>query len=185
MTSPSAPTVAGSTPSVALGRAGLRQLHASLLAHAPDQAITILQEAGYAAGPDLYATFSAWLPGRAGVDRPEDIDAAAFADVLSEFFTAHGWGPVAAAPIGRALALDSTDWAEADPGTAQIPMCFLSAGMLADFIGRVSGETVAAMEVECRSKGDERCRFLTAHPDVLQQVYEQMTQGKGYEEALA
>jgi len=44
---------------------------------------------------------------------------------------------------------------------------------------------VAVMEVECRSKNDARCRFLSAAPDTLQQIYEQMTQGKSYEEALA
>jgi len=40
------------------------------------------------------------------------------------------------------------------------------------------------MEVECRSRNDERCRFLTAAPDRLQEVYEAMTQGKTYEAAL-
>ena len=83
-----------------------------------------------------------------------------------------------------ALALDSTDWVEAEPGTSQTPMCFFSAGMLADFLGRVSDEPVSVMEVECRSRGDERCRFLSATPDVLQRVYEAMTEGRSYEEAL-
>jgi hypothetical protein len=41
------------TPSV------VRQLHASLLSRAPDQAIAILQEAGYAAGEGLYREFAA------------------------------------------------------------------------------------------------------------------------------
>jgi hypothetical protein len=40
------------------------------------------------------------------------------------------------------------------------------------------------MEVECRSRGDERCRFLSATPEMLEQVYERMTQGRSYEEAL-
>ena len=89
-------------------------------------------------------------------------------------------------PVGTgALALDSDDWAEAEPGTSQAPMCFFSAGMLADFLGRLSEETVAVMEVECRSKGDARCRFLSATPDVLEKVYNEMTQGRSYEEALA
>jgi hypothetical protein len=41
------------------------------------------------------------------------------------------------------------------------------------------------MEVECRSKGDARCRLLSASPDTLQQIYVAMTQGKSYEEALS
>ncbi len=137
----------------------LRQLHASLAAHAPDQLVTILQESGYAA------------------DR--------LAETLSEFFTSGGWGTVSMSPVGiGALALDSSDWAEAEPGTAQSPMCFFSAGMLADFLGRLSDETVAVMEVECRSRGDERCRFLSATPEVLERVYNDMTQGRTYVEAL-
>ena len=85
---------------------------------------------------------------------------------------------------GAALALDSSDWAEAEPGTAETPMCFFSAGMLADLMGRVSGETVAVMEVECRSRGDSICRFLSASPETLQEVYEKMTGGMSYAEAL-
>ncbi|HXE84258.1 MAG TPA: V4R domain-containing protein [Gemmatimonadales bacterium] len=157
----------------------LRQLHASLATHAPEQAITILQEAGYAAGEGLYKAFTA-------VNNPADLDADLLAPTLSEFFTSGGWGAVAVTPVGTgALAVDSSDWAEAEPGTSETPMCFFSAGMLADFLGRLSEETVAVMEVECRSKGDERCRFLSATPAVLEKVYTEMTQGRSYEDALA
>ena len=156
----------------------LRQLHASLAAHAPDQAVTILQEAGYAAGEGCYRAFAA-------VNNPKDLDADLLAETLSEFFTSNGWGTVTMSPIGTgALALDSRDWAEAEPGTSQTPMCFFSSGMLADFLGRLSDETVSVMEVECRSKGDERCRFLSATPEVLEKVYNEMTQGRSYAEAL-
>jgi bacteriochlorophyll 4-vinyl reductase len=157
----------------------LRQLHASLATHAPEQAITILQEAGYAAGAGLYTAFTA-------ANNPAELDADLLAPTLSEFFTSGGWGAVTVTPVGTgALAVDSSDWAEAEPGTSQTPMCFFSAGMLADFLGRLSEETVAVMEVECRSKGDGRCRFLSATPAVLEKVYTEMTQGRTYEEALA
>jgi|SRR5438128_1814179 len=170
---------------LAIGRGALRQLHTSLLTHAPDQAITILQEAGYASGEGVYRSFCEWLPGQAGVAKPEDLDTAVFNDVLAAFFQSAGWGTLTVEPIGSgALAVDSTDWVEAEPGTAQMPMCFFSSGMLADFLGRLSGETLTAMEVECRSRNDARCRFLTATPAVLQRVYEEMTQGKSYREAL-
>ncbi|PYP40482.1 MAG: hypothetical protein DMD48_03290 [Gemmatimonadetes bacterium] len=156
----------------------LRQLHASLAAHAPDQLVTILQESGYAAGEGLYTAFAA-------EHSPTALDADRLAETLSEFFTSGGWGTVSMSPVGiGALALDSSDWAEAEPGTAQSPMCFFSAGMLADFLGRLSDETVAVMEVECRSRGDERCRFLSATPEVLERVYNDMTQGRTYVEAL-
>jgi hypothetical protein len=51
-------------------------------------------------------------------------------------------------------------------------------------MSRVSGEPVAVMEVECRSRGDGMCRFLSASPATLQEVYEKMTTGMTYVEAL-
>jgi predicted hydrocarbon binding protein len=173
------------TAPLTVGREALRQLHSSLTSRAPDQSIAVLQETGYAAGEGTYRAFAAWLPGRAGVERPEDLDADLLTEVLSGFFAHSGWGTLTMSPVGPgAFAVDSTDWAEAEPDSAQTPMCFFSAGMLADFLGRLSGESVAVMEVECRSRGDARCRFLSATPEVLQQVYERMAQGEGYEQAL-
>ncbi|MGH7673354.1 MAG: V4R domain-containing protein [Gemmatimonadales bacterium] len=179
------PSAGAAGSGLTVGRGALRQLHASLQSHAPDQAVAVLQEAGFAAGEGTYRAFSAWLPGRTGVDRPEDLDADRLNEILSDFFADSGWGTLSMSPLGTgALVVDSTDWAEAEPGTAETPMCFFSAGLLADFLGRLSGETVAVMEVECRGRGDTRCRFLSATPEVLQQVYERMTQGIGYAEAL-
>src|SRR6266704_1542903 len=60
----------------------------------------------------------------------------------------------------------------------------LEAARLNDVLGRLSGETVAVMEVECRSRHDPRCRFLSGAPDTLNVVYDQMTQGRSYVEAL-
>jgi len=149
------------------------------MSRAPDQAIAILQEAGYAAGEGLYRAF-------ADAHSPTDLDADLLAETLSEFFANGGWGTLTMSPVGTgALALDSSDWVEADPGTSETPMCFFSAGMLADLLGRLSDEPVSVMEVECRSRGDARCRFLSATPEVLQRVYEGMTEGRTYEEALS
>ena len=173
------------TPGLTIGAGGLRQLHHSLTQYAPDSAITVLQEAGYASGEGVYQAFCRWLGTHAGTEHPEELDAANFGGALSDFFEASGWGALSVAPVGgAALALDSSDWVEADPGTADMPMCFFSAGMLADLMGRVSGETVAVMEVECRSRGDSICRFLSASPATLQEVYEKMTAGMTYAEAL-
>lgn len=167
-----------------IGRAALHQLHQSLLRDAGDQAVPILQESGYAAGEGVYEAFCAWLPTQ-GVRRPEDIEAAKLGDVLSDFFQAHGWGSLGIVPMGpAAIALDSSDWVEADAGTAETPMCYFSSGMLADFLGRLSGQPVAVLEVECRSRNDGRCRFLSGSPDTLNTVYEQLTQGRSYAEAL-
>jgi hypothetical protein len=48
----------------------------------------------------------------------------------------------------------------------------------------MSDGMVAVMEVECRSRGDGRCRFLAGAPETLGLVYERMAQGMGYGEAL-
>ena len=78
---------------LAIGRGALRQLHQSLLTRAPDHAIAILQEAGYAFGDGTFQAFCAWLPGATGIARPDEIDTAQFNSVLSEFFAELRRGP--------------------------------------------------------------------------------------------
>jgi hypothetical protein len=41
------------------------------------------------------------------------------------------------------------------------------------------------MEVECRSAGSPRCRFLLGSADVMTQVYDEMSRGTGYEAAVS
>ena len=179
---PSAPST---TDALTIGRAALRQLRVSLLRDAPDVAVPILQDVGFAAGGGVYEAFCAWVPGETGVTRPDELDAGRLNDVLAAFFRAIGWGSMTIAQLGNAaLAVDSSDWAEAEPGSADTAMCFFTSGMLSDFLGRLSGEPVAVMEVECRSRNDARCRFLSGSPDTLNAVYEQMSQGRSYAEAL-
>jgi hypothetical protein len=40
------------------------------------------------------------------------------------------------------------------------------------------------MEVECRSCNDARCRFLAGSPQTLQAVFDAMTSGKDYRQAM-
>lgn len=171
---------------VGLGRRALQQLRASLERDTGLQAASYLQEAGFAGGEELFAVYSAWLGQTHGVQEPGQLDADHLSDVLSRFFSETGWGTLTVSQLGEAaLALDSDDWAEATEGAeASYPSCHLSCGLLADFMGRMAGETVAVMEVECRSKGDARCRFLAGSPDTLAALYDRMSQGMGYEEGL-
>ena len=84
------------------------------------------------------------------------------------------------------MTIDSGDWSEADPASAmQFPGCYFSSGLLADFFGRIASAPLAAMEVECRSMGHQRCRFLLGSAETMQHVYEGMTQGADYDSALA
>jgi predicted hydrocarbon binding protein len=141
-----------------------------------------LQEAGYAAGEATFRAFSAWLPQAAGVDLPSDLAAPRLAEILSQFFVLLGWGAVQVTAIGEAaIAVDATAWAEATPETPlEFPSCFFTAGLLADFMGRLAEASLAVMEVECRSKGDARCRWLVGAPETLSALYERMTQGADY-----
>jgi hypothetical protein len=173
------------TNGLSLGHGTLKALRQSLLSHASDQAIAVLQETGFASGDGVFQAFGDWLRAQHGIAGPEELDAAQLNEALSGFFQSNGWGSLALSPLGGgALAVDSPDWVEAEPGTSQVPMCFFSAGLLADFLGRLAGETVAVMEVECRSRSDGRCRFLSASPETLERVYQAMTAGRTYEEAL-
>jgi predicted hydrocarbon binding protein len=181
------PNASDATPSgLRLGRRVIHQLRASLERDAGLQAATHLQEAGFAGGEELYQVFAGWLADRHGVRQPSDLDVQFLGDVLAEFFSEQGWGRLQAVPLGPAvLALDSTDWAEAtDERQGDYPSCHLSCGLLADFLGRMSQGQVAVMEVECRSRGDARCRFLAGAPESLSAIYERMSQGSGYLEAL-
>jgi predicted hydrocarbon binding protein len=141
-----------------------------------------LQEAGYAAGEATYHAFAAWLPQVAGVEHPADLASPRLAEVLSQFFTSLGWGAIRVTAAGEAaVAVDADQWAEASPeAQLQYPSCFFTSGMLADFMGRIANASLAVMEVECRSKGDPRCRWLVGAPETLTAIYEHMTQGADY-----
>jgi predicted hydrocarbon binding protein len=141
-----------------------------------------LQEAGYASGEATFAAFAAWLPQVAGVEHPGDLAAPRLAEVLSQFFTLLGWGAIRMTPAGEAaVAVDADQWAEAAPeARLQYPSCFFTSGMLADFMGRMANASLAVMEVECRSRGDARCRWLVGAPGTLTAIYDHMMQGADY-----
>jgi predicted hydrocarbon binding protein len=180
-----APDIDAPRTGLRLGRRVIHQLRASLERDTGLQAATYLQEAGFAGGEELYAAFTGWLARTRGVDQPADLDVRYFGEVLADFFAEQGWGRLTATPLGPVLALDSSEWAEAlDERQGEFPSCHLSCGLLADFLGRISRDLVAVMEVECRSRGEPRCRFLAGAPETLSILYDRMAQGSGYLEAL-
>lgn len=142
----------------------------------------ILQDAGYAAGDDAYRSFAGWLPVVAGVEDPGELAASRLAEMLSRFFSSLGWGGVAVSQLSDAVvAVDSADWAEAQPGAGvQFPSCSFTSGLLADFFTRLGDAPLAVMEIECRSHGDTRCRWLVGAPESLTALYEHMAQGADY-----
>jgi uncharacterized protein len=170
---------------VVVSRAALSSLRASLLRDAGPAAAGYLQEAGYAGGAAIFDAFRGWLQER-GHGSPDSLGVDEFATRASEYFQDLGWGAIHLGALRDAVAtLDSTDWGEADPGAGlDQPGCHLSTGMFADFFGRIADTPLAVMEVECRSAGDGRCRFLLGSAQIMERLYESMAEGKGYEAAL-
>ena len=182
--SPSA--VAAPAKAVLLSRQTLHHLRQVLERDAGMQAATWLQEAGFAGGAALYEVYAGWLAEHYAVSRPASLDVRHLGETLSAFFEEYGWGTVRVSPVTSAvIAIDSTDWAEADPASgASYPSCHSSSGLLAEFLSRVSSTTLGVMEVECRSRGEERCRFLAGAPETLQILYTRMAEGANYLDAL-
>lgn len=170
---------------VGLTRDALVALRGILFRDAGTNAAAYLQEAGYAGGGALYGAFASWNSARGGA-APETLAASEFGQRATEFFAELGWGAVNVGTLhDSVMTLDSSNWAEADPAAAmQFPGCYLSSGLLADFFGRVAGAPLVAMEVECRSMGYDRCRFLLGSSETMQHVYNDMTQGKSYDASL-
>lgn len=174
------------TGCLVLGQRALTKLRASLERDVGAQAATYLQEAGFAAGEQVHAAFSAWLAARHGVTAPAELDVRYLGEALGGFFAEAGWGTLdVTALTDGVLALDARDWAEATPEpSAMAPCCHVTCGMLADVLGRMAGRGVAVMEVQCRSRGDERCRFLAGSPETMGALYERLAAGESYEKAL-
>lgn len=170
---------------VGLTRDALVALRGILFRDAGANAAGYLQEAGYAGGAALYGAFTSWNAAR-GTNAPESLDAADFGRRAAEFFAELGWGSVSVGTLHESvMTVDSANWAESDPASGmQYPGCYLSSGLLADFFGRLAGAPLAVMEVECRSMGSARCRFLLGSTDTMQHVYDEMTQGKSYDASL-
>jgi len=169
---------------VALSRASFGALRGAMFRDLGLNAASVLQEAGYAGGAELFDAFAAWLSTR-GFGAPETLAASDFAARATEFFGEIGWGSLELSAAGPVATIDSSNWAEADPAQPmEFPCCYYTSGALADFFGRLAGQPLAVMEVECRSSGQERCRFLVGSGDVLQAVYDGMGRGESYLEVL-
>ena len=170
---------------VALTRDSLLALRTALFRDVGPSAAAALQEAGYAGGQALYDAFTRWLTGR-GFAEPESLPAMEFGAQAGEFLRELGWGAIEVGSLGDVATIDAAEWAESDAAfPLEFPGCYYSAGMFSDFFSRLAGEPVAVMEVECRSMGAHRCRWLVGSGETMQHVYDQMGQGVPYDEALA
>jgi predicted hydrocarbon binding protein len=170
---------------VAMPRSALSLLRETLLREGGPAAASFLQESGFAGGEEVVIALETWLDAK-GYAAVSELGVDSFASCLSEYFGDIGWGALTIGRVNDAVAaLDSADWWESDPASAlDHPGCHISTGLLADLLGRVSGQPLAVLEVECRSMGSERCRFLTGSAEALERVYERMVKGFNYGEAV-
>ena len=170
---------------VALTRASLAALRVALLRDAGPGAAAYLQEAGYAGGEALFSSFRDWLRAR-GLPAAEELPLEEFEQQATDYFRDAGWGSLRIGSLRDVVAvLDSADWGESDPAAGlDFPACHLTTGMFADFFGRIAEFPLAVLEVECRSMGHQRCRFLLGNAEVMEHVYGELSRGVGYEEAV-
>jgi predicted hydrocarbon binding protein len=171
---------------VAITRDSFAALRGALMRDTGYAAFGYLQEAGYAGGAQLFEAFGGWLSAH-GAAAPDALSLDEFQQLATDFFRECGWGSLAVGDLHEAVAtLDSSDWAEAAPDAGmEHPCCHFTSGMFSDFFGRVANAPLAVMEVECRSVGAARCRFLLGSTEVLQHVYDAMAAGSSYDSAVA
>jgi predicted hydrocarbon binding protein len=177
-------TIAVAHGGISIPAASLHTLRQEL-ANAGVDAGEILQRAGSSAGATMLAAFGDWLRQERGVESVAQLDRAHFDEALSAFFGHLGWGTLAVHPLGGGfLAIDASDWAEAEPGAGEWPTCHFSTGMIPAFLGAVTGHALAALETECRSRGDSECRFVVGSSENLKVLYDRITGGMALEEAV-
>src|SRR5687767_12146647 len=123
----------------AVPHASIRALRAALVRDLGDGFAKVMQESGYAGGESVFASFRDWCTTNQ-LPQPEAVTYERFKEAAARFFAESGWGKVEVSTIAdTVVALDSVDWAEADPTAGMpYPACYYSAGMLADFFGRVA-----------------------------------------------
>ena len=168
-------------PELALPVAALSALRRALAERVgDDDAAHALRAAGHAAGDVL-----------AGVLAPAQDSAplsqSAYFRRLAEMFATRGWGHFTHERAHPGVAvLQAADWVEADPeARTGRPSCFFTTGMLANILGQQVGGEIAVYEIECRSNGDTRCRFMIGAPETLLHLHENASEHTSVEALVA
>jgi uncharacterized protein len=170
-----------------LPASALGTLHETLSAeHSPTETALLLRRLGYGSGKAFFDAFSAWLGESADAAPVDDMPTASFWERLGEFFEQLGWGRLEHERIHPGIAsISAARWAEAEQNApSEQPACHFTTGVLAELLCRIAGTDLAVMEVQCRSRGEERCRFLIGGEEALQRIYDGMREGSSFEEAL-
>lgn len=173
-------------PDFAIAPASLHRIRRRLQATGAGAAAEILQEAGFATGEALFERWRNRVAERTGLDDAGQLDHRWFGPLLDELCVGLGWGSLSVTAIGHhALLLEAGDWAEAEPGSSHHPACHFSAGCFAAFLTAQAGAPLAVLEVECRSRGDDVCRFLAGSAATLAASYDLLAAGRPWRDAFA
>lgn len=145
------------------------------------QTVRALHHAGYRAGLSAAASLDDEAGGEAFA-----LSQTAFWQHLGRYFSRRGWGEVShASPHPAVGLLTSSDWAEAraDEGDAD-GSCSFSAGFLSGLLSQLAGGPVAVLEVECRTRGDQQCRFAFGSETAVHELYGMLLDGADLSSAL-
>ena len=143
--------------------------------------IRALHHAGYRAGAEAAAWF-----GASGEDGVGVMAQSAFWSSLCDGFARRGWGSLShdleRAGVGL---LASPDWAEASgEGPDPDASCSFSTGFLSGLLSELASGPVAVLEVECRTRGDDQCRFAFGSESTIHDLYGRLLDGAGLDGAL-
>lgn len=159
----------------------LRALHRALSHEAgPEAAARGLQTAGAATGTLLFDALTSPEAADIGVEHLRQMSVDEFWDDISEFLADLGWGTLQHETIHPGVgALSALDWIEADSGLAAPgPRCFVATGLISGLLEGIAAQAVAVLEVDCRSAGDDRCRFLFGGEPALGRVRTSLESGR-------
>lgn len=119
-------------------------------------------------------------------DALAELTETAFWKEVEDAFRGWGWGTLRHRRIHSGLGLLSTrDGAEAeashDPHGCGCPF---TAGLLVGFLERAAGRSLSVLEVSCRLRGDDECRFVFGSEQAVQGLYELLLDGLELDRAL-
>ena len=145
------------------------------------QTVHALHDAGHRAGREAAGA----LHRVAGGDSLS-LGHTAFWRHLSDHFSKRGWGSLRheAAHPGIGM-LTSADWAEADAGeVSDNASCSFSSGYLSGLLSELAGGPIAVLEVSCRGRGQDGCRFAFGSETAIHDLYGQLLDGADLDQAL-
>lgn len=145
------------------------------------EAVQALREAGRLTGVEIF--------GRLVEDAdPENLSPADFWETVARDLADMGFGAVSYEVLTEGVAaVEVRDLPEArqdGSGGNGTGGCPFSTGLLGGLVTEAAEAPVAVLEVECRSQGDESCRFLLGSEERLSGVRSRLLEGASLSDAL-